>query len=366
MPRLFLGAISGTSVDGLDLALVDVEATTPVIVDAHTVAFPNSMSDALIALAAPGTDEVVRLATADAELGTFIGEAINAFLGARTLDPTAITAIGSHGQTVRHSPDSQPPFTVQIGDPNRIAELTGIDCVADFRRRDMAAGGEGAPLVPPFHDALFRSASTDRVVLNIGGISNITVLVREQPVSGFDTGPGNALLDAWIRANRNEPFDADGAWAALGKPDAALMGVLQRDPYLARPPPKSTGKEHYHLGFIERALGSLSIDPANVQATLAAFTACSVSEAVTRWGPESGEVVVCGGGRNNRDLMARLTRELAGFKVMTSEDLGINGDAVEAALFAWLAHRYLAHLGGNAPSVTGATGDRVLGVLAKA
>ena len=362
-----VGVMTGTSVDGLDIALIDIGATVT-IVEAETVPLPEPLTAALRALASPGADEVVRQGSADALLGDAIGNSVLGCLKRWQVEPGDVRAIGSHGQTIRHHPQATPAFTVQIGDPNRIAEITGIDTVADFRRRDVAASGEGAPLAPLFHEALFRHPRRNRAVLNIGGIANVTALPagRTLPASGeailgFDTGPGNALLDAWIRRCKGAAFDANGEFAASGKVDERLLAQLQKDPFLARPPPKSTGKEAYHLGFVEAACRGLEVAAENVQATLAEFTACSVGAAVARWCSSADEVIVCGGGRRNGDLMRRLAAQLASCELSTSDDLGVDGDALEAAAFAWFAYRTLNRQPGNAPSVTGARGTRVLG-----
>ena len=356
MARLFIGAISGTSVDGLDLALIDVEPHPPRIIDSTTEPIPGPLADALRSLVMPAADDLGRMARADAELGEFIGRCARGFAGSRP-----VRAIGSHGQTIRHDPRRVPAHTMQIGDPHRIAEISGIDTVADFRRRDVAAGGEGAPLVPPFHEALFRPGKGARVVLNIGGISNVTVLAPDLTM-GFDTGPGNALLDAWIRAQRDLPFDRDGAWSASGTVVAELLAGFEQDDFVRATPPKSTGKDLYNLDYVRSRLCG-SEDPADVQATLAEFTAASISRAVETYAPSDADVVVCGGGRLNRDLMERLERCLTGRPVMRSETLGVDGDAIEAAAFAWLAYRFLERLPGNSPAVTGAAGLRILGAF---
>ncbi len=359
----YIGVMTGTSVDGLDVALVTIDAGIRIDA-AQTVDLPRALATSLKALAVPGAGEVDQLAATDATLGRFIGETVHDCLGRWRVSPCDIRAIGSHGQTVRHRPNFAPPFTLQIGDASRIAEITGIDTVADFRRRDVAAGGEGAPLTPLFHDALFRDGERDRLVVNIGGIANLTVLAAgEKAMRGFDTGPGNALLDAWIQHCKGEAFDRDGTWSAGGVVAPALLARLREDPFVDRAPPKSTGKEHYHLGYIGDACEGLDLKARDVQATLAEFTAWSVADAVRRWGAPAGDVVVCGGGRRNRYLMGRLGANLSRYRLLSADDLGVDGDAIEAAAFAWFAHRTLHRLPGNVPAVTGASGERVLGAI---
>jgi len=363
--RLFLGAISGTSVDGLDVALLE-DGSPPRILAGHTYALPDALRSRLLRLGQPGSDDLDSLGETDAALGRFIGLTIRAFLSDRRIDTSEIAAIGSHGQTVRHRPTATHPFTLQIGDPNIIAELSGITTVADFRRRDMAAGGQGAPLVPPFHQALFHSPEEDRVVLNIGGIANVTLLARDgtRAVTGFDTGPGNGLMDAWITERRGLPFDADGAWGSTGSVDRALLARLCEDPYFAQSPPKSTGREYFNLAWL-RARLSGSPQDADVQATLRALTAETVRTALERWTLPPDRVLVCGGGRLNPELMAELRLRLP-CSVEPVEALEVDGDCLEAAAFAWLAARTLNGLPGNEPAVTGANGYRVLGVICPA
>ena len=360
----YIGVMTGTSVDGLDVAVLDVAASPPSIRESATVALPPDLAADLLALGKPGKDEIDRAGACDAALGEFIGKAVNGCLGSWKIDPAEVRAIGCHGQTIRHRPDSTPPFTVQIGDPNRSSEITGIDTVADLRRRDMAAGGQGAPLTPLFHDALFRDGMRHRIVVNIGGIANATMLpAGSDSILGFDTGPGNALLDAWIRHCKDEPYDAHGAWASEGRPAPGLLEVLAGDPYLSRPPPKSTGKEAYNLDYVLSASARFSLAPADVQATLLEFTAWTIANAVERWGPGAGDVVACGGGRRNRALMRRLESNLPGHRVLSADELGVDGDALEAAAFAWFAHRTLCGLPSNVPAVTEAKGPRVLGAV---
>lgn len=360
---LYVGTITGTSVDGLDIALVDLSKQIDLIAT-KTVEFPEALRVALLALGQPGADDLDRIGAVDAELGAFTGKAILSFLAAHAIEPEQIQAIGSHGQTIRHRPDLEHPFTWQIGDPNQIAEITGITTVADFRRRDMAAGGQGAPLVPAFHEALFRSADQARVLLNVGGISNITWLPADAsiPVSGFDTGPGNGLLDAWFSRHRNAAFDAGGAWARSGQLQEALLNRLMADPYLQREPPKSTGREVFNLPWLAQQADLSQWSPEDVQRTLLEFTAVSVHSAIERWAQPAEQLVVCGGGRLNDFLMERLAA-VTGLPTGSSESLGFDGDGMEAAAFAWLAARRLAGLAGNAAAVTGAEGPRVLGAI---
>ena len=345
--------------DGLDLALVDIADAGITLVASATHELPGELKTTLIALAHAQNDNLDTLGQTDTALGMFIGTAINAFIAAEGVSPVDVQAIGSHGQTVRHRPTGAAPFTAQIGDPNHIAEATGITTVADFRRRDMAAGGQAAPLVPPFHAEILAATDESRVVLNVGGISNITWLHPGQPVTGFDTGPGNAMLDAWVEQHLGTPYDDGGAWSASGTVVPALLKACVADPYLGQPPPKSTGKEHYNLTWLQHHLPNAA-RPQDVQRTLVEFTARSIIDAVSAWAADCRRLLVCGGGRHNLVLMDRLT-DLAGFPVDTTDAFGWDGDAIEAAAFAWLAHRRLEHLAGNAPGVTGARGERVLG-----
>lgn len=356
--------------DGLDLAAVEIGDQGVALIASETRELPKALRDALLQLGRTCAD-LDALGRADAEFGRFIGESINIFLKRESLPIETVRAIGSHGQTVRHRPEGQHPFTLQIGDPNLIGEITGIATVADFRRRDMAAGGQGAPLAPLFHAAVFASSAESRAVLNIGGIGNVTALARKPsagpaaggaaspPPTGFDTGPGNALLDAWCEAQTGEAWDADGRWAATGEVHQGLLKSLLNDPYLRRTPPKSTGKEHYNLAWLKPQLPP-GLEPRHVQRTLLEFTARSIADALSRWAPSVRRILTCGGGRLNAALLCRLAA-LAQAPVETTDEHGWNGDAVEAAAFAWLAHQRLSLAPGNAPAVTGAWGDRVLG-----
>jgi anhydro-N-acetylmuramic acid kinase len=363
-PSLYLGLISGTSADGIDVALVSFEPQ-PRMHAALTHPYPDNLRQRILALAqGDGRIALDELGELDVEIARTFADAANALLTRTVTAPAAVVGLGSHGQTVRHRPRGATPYTLQLGDPNIIAELTGITTIADFRRRDLAAGGQGAPLAPAFHAAMLARSDASRVVLNLGGIANITILPREAgaPVRGFDTGPASCLLDAWTQLHRGQPFDVDGAFAASGTVDHALLARLLSDAYFGEPPPKSTGREVFHLTWLQRQLSRLDLSAADVQATLVALSARSIADAVHAHAPATQEVLVCGGGVHNPVLMAALALTLAPASVASTATLGIDPDFVEAMLFAWLAHERLA---GRAPenvcTVTGARGARVLG-----
>lgn len=364
---LFVGAISGTSIDGLDLALIEVAEDRLRIVHGKTVPFPASLAARLGELARSQSVEVHALGHAHAALGTFIGSMVRSFLDHIGIQTEDVCAIGSHGQTVRHIPNGDEAFSLQIGDASRIAEITGIDTVGDFRSRDIAARGEGAPLVPEFHRRLFHSTASDRVVLNIGGIANVTTLPASDSESctGFDTGPGNALIDAYVQKKLDQKFDRDGRIATTGKVDSILLEHLRSDEWFRRPPPKSTGKEHFSYEYVLQALSDASteLQEPDVVATLAELTVSTIRDAIANWCLPSGELIVCGGGRHNVHLMKRLAANCPSFGVKACESLQVDGDAVEAAAFAYLAYLHVNRKSGNVPKVTGARGDRILGCL---
>jgi len=360
---LFIGAISGTSVDGLDLAVLEA-GTPPSIAAGRTVAIPSDLTRLLKDLGSGKVESLDSLGEADYRLGVLIGSSIVELLADLSLKKQAVVAIGSHGQTVRHRSEGATPFSLQIGDPNLIAEITGIDTVADFRRRDMAAGGQGAPLVPPFHEALFRTSKENRTVLNIGGISNISLLPADSSadVVGFDTGPGNALIDAWAELHLGTAYDNDGAWARTGRLDSSLLNQLLQDPYFRAVPPKSTGKELFNLAWLATFnTATDKRDPEDVQSTLAELTAATVEQSIRRWAAETSTVIVCGGGRLNGHLMECLADRLFPIPVSPTEALGYNGDWIEAAAFAWLAFRTINGKTGSDRVVTGARTSRMLG-----
>jgi len=358
---IYLGLISGTSMDAIDAALVDFDVAPLRIIAAGATPFEPALKARISALIEQADrvalDEVGQL---DVELGRAFAYAALQLLQSAGVSAGRVTAIGSHGQTLRHRPDLSPPFTWQIGDPNTLAEMTGVPVVADFRRRDVAAGGQGAPLLPVFHDQVFRSDSEDRVIANLGGIANITMLTRDSTVTGFDTGPANRLLDAWISLNEGHEFDADGAWAASGQVDDTLLRALLDEPYLRLPPPKSTGRELFNLPWLQNKLGLFPQRPRDVQATLQQFTARSLADAVRQYAPGAA-VYVCGGGARNVGLCNAIAALIAPNRVASTETLGLDPDYVEAVAFAWFAKRTLEGLTSSAGSVTGAKGARILG-----
>lgn len=380
--ELFVGAMTGTSMDGLDLALIRIDDDGRIVIlHGDTVELPEALRAELAALSQPpehaaddaNDTEIERMGRADRALGAFSGKAIEHFLSRHQIDARSVRAIGSHGQTIRHRPSGTDPYTLQIGDPNQIAERTGICTVADFRRRDMAAGGQGAPLVPLFHEALFGAARDEAIaagqdgigILNIGGIANLSVLTASGVKAGFDTGPGNGLMDAWISASLSKPYDGDGAWARSGQSDGAALEQLLSDPYFAAAAPKSTGREYFSLLWLAQRLGPArlaSLDPVQVQATLLELTAQSAARAAEAAGFKLSQLLVCGGGRANGYLMDRLAAATS-MAVRPTEAIGIDGDSLEAAAFAWFAHRAIAGLAGNVPEATGASGPRVLGAV---
>lgn len=357
----YIGLMSGTSMDAIDAVLVDFDAAPLRILAVGAPALAPALKRRIAALLdSPANAALDEIGQIDVELARAFAAAALSLLDTARVTAGQVTAIGSHGQTLRHRPDLPTPFTWQIGDPNTLTEKTGITVVADFRRRDMAAGGQGAPLLPVFHDQVFRSDREDRVIVNLGGIANITILRRDSAVTGFDTGPANRLLDAWIAQHLGKEFDAGGAWAGSGVCDDALLEELLREPYLSLAPPKSTGRELFNLPWLRHKLGAVPRRPQDVQATLQQFTAVTVAAAVRQHAP-GASLYLCGGGAHNAALVDSLVRQVAPSPVASTAVLGLDPDYVEAVAFAWFARRTLEGLTSSAASVTGATGPRILG-----
>lgn len=354
--------MSGTSLDGVDAVLAEIGSTGQIrLLRTHYLPYPDRLRDQLLALHTPQPDEIHLAAIAANELARLYADACKELLNG--ISPETIRAIGCHGQTLRHRPADG--YTLQIGNPALLAELTGISVVADFRSRDIAAGGQGAPLVPAFHAQALRHPKTHRVIANIGGIANITDLPAKGTVRGWDTGPGNMLLDAWIKRHSGAHYDQDGAWAASGTVHAGLMAALMKHAYLQLSPPKSAGREQFNLDWLDAILDGLKeiIAPTDVQATLLEFTASSLADAIKRECTGVQELYLCGGGAHNGALIQRIRTHLPNLKVATTAELGIDPDWVEALAFAWLARQTLHHEPGNLPAVTGARGERILGAI---
>ena len=363
MPEYYVGLMSGTSMDGIDAALVDFSGDSPVLISTHNQPWPGNILNELRASQKLNDNEIRQLDALDVTLGEHFADATNQLLQNAGIEASDILAIGSHGQTVRHCPDAKHPFSLQLGKAEVIAKQTGIHVISDFRTADIKAGGQGAPLVPAFHQAMFQNTKLNRVIVNIGGIANITVLPKDssQSVTGFDTGPGNTLMNAWMMQNVQQAYDKDGALAASGTTDATLLATLLTDDYFALAPPKSTGFELFNLGWLNQHIKN-DIENADIQSTLCDLTAISIIRAINQYAIDADEIFICGGGAHNTELMRRI-QNLTKCPVKTTEHLGIDPDWVEAMAFAWLARRTLNGQTGNLPSVTGARENVVLGSI---
>ena len=363
----YIGLMSGTSLDGVDAVVVDLSSKPLKLIASSTQPLPATLRHALLTLTQPGNNEIDQLGVADIEFSRYQADMVNQLLLNNGIKSEQIQAIGSHGQTIRHRPEGDTPFTLQIGDPNTLAELTGITVAADFRRRDIAVGGQGAPLVPAFHAQLFRSNKVDRIILNLGGIANVTLLPKDPTVKviGYDTGPANVLIDSWIARHQSQPYDRNGDWAASGKIDTKLLQQLLTLDYFDQATPKSTGRELFNLDWVDQqlALFGQALSPVDVQATLTELTVQTVASAIKKHRCDHAEIYLCGGGAHNRQLLERLSTELSPFEVSTTEALGLAPDWVEACAFGWLAQRCIERLSGNLPEVTGAHSERILGGL---
>ncbi|MCL1036953.1 anhydro-N-acetylmuramic acid kinase [Shewanella submarina] len=362
MTGLYIGLMSGTSMDGVDAVLVDFTSPQPKLIASHSEPMPEHLFKGLQRLCQPGTDEINRQGRLDRTVGQLFAKAVNALLTKSGVSPLQVSAIGSHGQTVRHMPSLDTGFTLQIGDPNTIAVETGIDVIADFRRKDVALGGQGAPLVPAFHQEVFASEDKVRVILNIGGIANITYLPGDRSrVLGFDTGPGNTLIDYWIQQHRQLAFDKDGEWAASGQTDPELLQQMLSHAYFAQNFPKSTGRELFNQAWLEHQLAQYShLKDEDIQSTLLDLTCHSIANDVLKLAP-GGELYACGGGALNSELMRRLSTLLPEYKITCTAEIGVDPKWVEAIAFAWLAMRFEQGLPANLPAVTGASRQAVLG-----
>ncbi len=367
MPELYIGLMSGTSVDGIDAALVDFSGGTPELISTHCHPWPEKIHQALLDSRALPDDALPTLRELDLETGDIFAQATNELLSIAGISQHDVIAIGSHGQTIRHRPDAPQPYSLQIGNPAVIAHNTGIDVVSDFRSADIQAGGQGAPLAPAFHAAVFQSTHQHRTIINIGGIANLTLLPAgaSTRITGFDSGPGNSLMDAWMKKINGHSYDRDGQWARSGKVNQALLDKLLDDAYFKLPPPKSTGFEYFNLNWLQRYhANSLRTD--DMQATLCELTAVSIARAVLNYAANTGEILICGGGAHNDYLMERLNTLLPDYRIAATDVSGVHPDWVEAMAFAWLAKQTMHGLPGNLPSVTGAQRAVVLGQITRA
>lgn len=367
MTDLYIGLMSGTSLDGVDAVLADFSSQHPTVLGHCSAPLPAALKAELLALNTPTTNELHRAALAANGLARIYAEQVHQLLLQCGVAASAVRAVGAHGQTVRHRPQEfdGTGYTLQLNNPALLAEQCGIDVVADFRSRDVAAGGQGAPLVPPFHQAFFGRPDQVRAVLNVGGISNITILdPHAGPLAGFDCGPGNALMDAWCLAHTGQPFDAEGRWAAQGQVHGALLNRLLQEPFFAKPAPKSTGRDLFNMPWLtEKRAGLENMPPQDVQATLTELTALTCARSLLQTSPACTELIVCGGGALNRHLMARLQAAVPACPVVSSATAGLPPLQVEATAFAWLARQAIARQTTSVPSVTGARGARVLGAI---
>ncbi len=361
---LYLGTMTGTSLDGIDVALIDCSHKVPQFIQAHHYEYPAAIRQKLLNHLAAESISLTELNALDTEIGQVIAASCNNFLTRVNVPATNILAIGMHGQTICHTPNHQYPNSLQIGNPNVVCQATGIDTVSDFRRADIAQGGQGAPLVPAFHQAIFQTQTENRLIINIGGIANLTYLPRgpNQPIEGFDIGPGNALMDAWIYLHSNLEYDDMGQVAAQGNVDNDLLNTFLADPFFNLPAPKSTGKEHFNLKWVHQGINGQAFPLETVQATLCELTAVSIARACQMY-PSDSAIYLCGGGTKNQYLVTRLQRHLATQKINTTSELGFNPQWIEASAFAWLAQCRIEAINTSSHTITGATKATHLGAL---
>ncbi len=354
--------MSGTSLDGVDAVLADFSSSSPSLLYTFYLPYDRDLRGRLLDLHNSGNDELHRAAMLGNELARHYAEAVVHLLEKNGIKPQNVAAIGCHGQTVRHCPQTERGYTIQLCSPALLVELTGITVVADFRSRDIAAGGQGAPLVPAFHQVLFSDPQTHRVIVNIGGISNLTSLAPNEQVTGFDCGPGNIMMDAWCLRHTGKTYDENGSWAASGEVIPALLEKLQMLQFFSLPPPKSISREVFNPAWLE-ACSSGDEKPADVQATLLQLTVLGIAESVFAYFPRAAEIYLCGGGARNTTLVARLRMALPGKKVELTDSLGVDADWLEAYAFAWLAKQAMLGVPGSLPTVTGAKGARLIGAI---
>ncbi len=359
--EIYIGLMSGTSIDAIDAVAISLAQKHTQIIASHTHPIPTPIRQSIAELCQAGDNEIIRMGKLDSQLADLFSDAIFELLKNANLKAAQITAIGSHGQTIRHSPNGEHPFTLQIANPAKICEQTSITTVADFRRADMAAGGQGAPLVPAFHQAVFFDKNIKRVVLNIGGMANISIL-DETNLRGFDTGPGNILLNEWIQLQRGEHYDKNGNWSQSNTSNQQLLEKMLNDAYFSQPPPKSTGREYFNLNWLNEQIKDFSDTDGNIQSTLCELTARSVSDAIKQYASDCQQILVCGGGIHNKDLISRL-EENCQIEICSTRDYGVDPDYVEAAAFAWFARQTLHNIPSNAPAVTGAKHPVIMGAI---
>lgn len=365
MNDLYIGLMSGTSLDGIDAALVDLSDNQFNLLASLYQPYPDALKNTLSKVIQDQQIAIADLANIDHQLAVLNAQSVKRLLENTRHTSDDIKAIGYHGQTIYHAPEGDFPNSLQLGDPNVLVEQTNITVVADFRRMDMAVGGQGAPLVPAFHQFLFRDSSQDRAILNIGGIANLTILPADpdQPITGFDTGPGNCLLDEWSTLHNNQAYDNEGQWAQQGKLNSNTLHALMNDPYFAKAPPKSTGREYFHLDWLRKHSVIDSVTAQDIQTSLAFLTATSISNALQHYAPNTQRVFVCGGGAHNQFLTSLLQDQLGTISLATTTELGLDPDWVEACAFAWLAQQRIQQQTANIPSVTGARKPVLLGAI---
>jgi len=358
--HIFIGLMSGTSIDAIDAVAVSFDQQGMTLLETHSHPIAPLLKTQILALQTPSENELHKTLHLDQILGELFAEAAMTLLEKAKLQAEQITAIGSHGQTIRHQVSTKPFYSLQIGNPHIIAERTGICTIADFRTRDIAIGGQGAPLAPAFHQAMFQS-DNDRIILNIGGMANATLLNKDGTIQGFDTGPGNVLLDMWIQDQKGLSYDQDGKWARSGEVNTHLLAQLLSEGFFQRSPPKSTGRDLFNETWLTEKLNGANYTPEDVQASLLELTSTSIANAIKQWGPTSAEIYLCGGGAYNQQLVNSLKNQLSEHCIDTTQKLGLDPNWVEACAFAWLSQQTLANRPNNLPSVTGAKKPTVLG-----